>query len=41
MDAGGSHTQQDRHLRKDTGEQADHTDIGNVTGKVRFPDKKE
>ena len=41
MDARSHHTQQDSHLRKDTGEQADDTDTGDVARKIRVQDKKE
>ena len=40
VDAGGGHTQQDCDLRKDTGEQADHTDTGALAGEVRVPHQK-
>ena len=36
-----SHTQQDCHLRKDTGEQAGDTDIGTVAGEIQIPHEKE
>ncbi len=41
VDARSSHTQQDCHLRKDTGEQAGDTDIGTVAGEIQIPHEKE